>query len=218
MAVNIKGLLTQKPVLIAAGVIAVAVIGGGAVFLYTREAGDGDWNIVETISDFAKGVKNEPKGCCPPHDGQLTKTECDQSGGFSWSEEECPGFAVELTADSTTDLSGGGTGYAKYNFDIYTCSDSVYSEWKGHWDAYWTWTTEDGGQVNDSRTNQEFRVTISPEGVGTYQMFWDEIGARTITFRTDGLNMTFDVEHKNLNPASDTKDIIRGAGRCVFEL
>jgi len=215
MAIKLKSFITKKPVLIAAGVIAVVALGGAAVYVVGVTV-DEDWSVYESIVDFAKGVKNEPKGCCPPHDGLLTKTECDQSGGFNWQEGECPGFAVKLTADSTSELSGGGTGYTKYVFDMYTCSDSVYSDWKGHWDFYWTWYPEEGAEVNESFTNREFSVTISPSGIGTVQLPPAE-GGRTATFKTDVSSMSVDVSQQNLEPATGSQSIIKGAGRCLFE-
>lgn len=216
MATKLIKLITQKPLLIAAGVISVIALGGAAVYI-VGETVDEDWSVYESLRDFAKGVKNEPKGCCPPHDGQLTKTECDQSGGFNWQEGECPGYAVKLTADSTSELSGGGTGYAKYVFDMYTCSDSVYGDWKGYWDFYWTWNPADGGEVHESDTDNEFSLTISSAGIGNVQLLSTDQGTRTVTFKTDGSNMSVDVNHKDLEPATDFQSIIKGAGRCVFE-
>jgi hypothetical protein len=210
-----KNPMQKKIVIVIIAAVGGVVLLGGSSYVIYKEATDPDWSIVESIINFGKEVKDEPKGCCPPHDGLLTKTECDQSGGFEWREEECPGFAVKLIGESDSDLSGGGEGYTKYIFDMYNCEDSIYSNWKGHWSFYWIWTTSDGEKVPWETVHHELDVNISPEGKGSFDIYWEGIHVRTVLFSTDGFDMSFEVEQKNLDPASDTKEIIRGAGRCV---
>ena len=175
------------------------------------EQSDGAYWVEEGCSS----IDDCKKGCCPPHDGQFTKYECEQASG-EWMEE-CPGYAVELSGSSHTDFEEGGSGDIRYDFSLHTCSDTVYSNWEGTWDAFWVWTTSDGDEVHDEMRDQPLSVSISSDGLGSYVLFEGDIGQRTVWFKITDMNMEVTVDHVKLNQVKTSDEIVKGTGLCVVE-
>lgn len=152
------------------------------------------------------------KGCCLPHDGQYTETECDSIGG-EW-KEECSGFTVVIRGSSHSDLQNGGAGDAAFVFNLHSCGKDVYSTWDGVWNFDWLWTTPDGNKAPGSMLNQPVSFVMSKEGKGTYTLAAGMGNETMALFETDSQQMNFRVEWGQLAPVYGVGKINKGSGLC----